>query len=190
MGDIATHRKRQKKVSVQWWRHGPPNRQDRESFQSRERLPENGTYGVPVPAAEPKPSLDLRRVRFSAFIRRALDLAKVRGMTVEQIENATGIGSSTFYRWRDGNWNRDPTPSAVRNFCTGTGASISEAYAALNWSESDAQRSAQPAPLIEDPDVRALMRKLTDPKTSAAEKAMFRRMIRSWVGRLEEEDQQ
>lgn len=138
--------------------------------------------------AEAKPSLDLRRVRFSAFVRRALELAKMRGMTVEQIEAATGIGSSTFYRWRDGSWSRDPTPSAVRNFCNGTGASISEAYTALGWSETTQSRPANPSP-IEDPDVRAIMRKLMDPNTTAAEKAWIRRQIRALAGKIDEEQQ-
>jgi hypothetical protein len=140
-----------------------------------------------MPAAEPKPSLDLRRVRFSAFVRRALDMAKIRGMTVEQIETASGIGSSTFYRWRDGNWSRDPTTSAVRNFCNGTGASIPEAYAALGWSEVESSRPP-PAPLIEDPDLRALFRKLTDPRTPAAEKQWIRRQVRALAGAVEQED--
>lgn len=138
--------------------------------------------------AEPKPSLDLRRVRFGTFVRRALDLAKVRGMTIEQIEAATGIGSSTFYRWRDGDWNRDPTPGAVRNFCSGTGAAISDAYAALGWSETEPKRTATP-PLLDDPDLRALWRKLNDPNVSQAEKAVFRRMMRAWVGETDDADQ-
>jgi len=137
--------------------------------------------------AEPQPQLDLRRVRFGSFVARVLDNAKTRRLTIEQIEKATGLGNTTIYAWRDGKWNRDPTPAKVRAFCEGLGASIEEAYRALGWILPDDRRRKATEPLIEDPDVRAIMRKLNDPSTSPAEKLWIRRQIRALAGHLDEE---
>lgn len=130
-----------------------------------------------------QPSDDLRKVRFGQFVLRILSNAKDRGLTMKQIEDATGIGKSTIYRWRDGTVL--PKMPELRRFCEGLGAPINEAYAALGWSEDPERR--QPEPLLEDPDVRALMRKLTDPQTPAATKLLIRRTIRALVGEQTEQ---
>jgi transcriptional regulator with XRE-family HTH domain len=167
---------------------GPPKRRDREWFHKRAQIPANGTYLQRMAATQRAASDELRRARFGRFVVRVLEAAKTRGMTIKQIEEATDVGKSTFYRWRDGE--NLPKTEELRRFCRALGVPIAEAYAALGWSEDETSRPASPAPLIEDPDVRALMRKLNDPKVSAAEKAVFRRMMRAWAGTLDEEDQQ
>lgn len=141
-----------------------------------------------MPAAEPKPELDLRRVRFSTVVDRALSAAKQRGMTIDEIEKATGVGNTTFYGWRKGNWDRDPVPAKVRSFCEGLGIPLDEAYRALGWNQPEPGRRKPPEPILEDPDLRLLWRKLNDPNTTPAEKVMFRRMIRTWTGQLAEEE--
>lgn len=120
-------------------------------------------------------------------MQRAIDAAQQRNMTIEQIEKATGIGSTTFYRWRDGKWARDPVASSVRNFCTGLGVSISEAYRALGWSEDAAAR--EPEPIVDDPDVRAVMRALNDPNLHPTVKLMIRRQLRALAAEAERTDE-
>jgi transcriptional regulator with XRE-family HTH domain len=136
-----------------------------------------------MPAAEPKPSLDLRRRRFADLVKRVVDAALSRGMSVLDIEKATGVSKSTWYRWRSGNWSRDPRPSEVRQFFLTLGASVSEAYRALSWSEDPHARVAEP--IIEDPDVRAVMRALNDPNVSPAVKLVIRRTLRSLANESE-----
>lgn len=139
-----------------------------------------------MPAAEPRPSLELRRRRFGEFVQRAIDAAKLRGMTIVQIEEATKVGKSTFYRWAEGKWNRDPRGSEVKSFCVGLGVSVAEAYRALGWSEDPAR---EPEPIQDDPDVRAVMRALNDPNLHPAVKLMIRRQLRALaaeVGRADE----
>lgn len=137
--------------------------------------------------AKPVPADDVRRVRFSEFVRRVLAAAKTRGLTIKQIEEATGVGKSTFYRWRDGQMLAKP--DELRRFCDGLGASISEAYAALGWSEQPAKRQTRPEPIIDDPDLRLLLRKLTSPNTPAAEKLWIRRQIRSMAEGIKDTDE-
>ncbi len=141
-------------------------------------------------ASEPKSELDLRRVRFATYVGRLIDLALARGMSVKDIEKATGVSSTTFYGWRNGEWRRDPTPARVRAFVEGLGGSMDEANRALGWVQQPSRKRPAPEPMLEDPDVRAVYRKLSDPKVSAAEKAVFRRMMRAWAGTLDEEDSQ
>jgi hypothetical protein len=81
-----------------------------------------------------------------------------------------------------------PKMDELRRFCEGLGAPISEAYAALDWSEQPAKRATRPEPLIDDPDLRLLLRKLTSPNTSAAEKLWIRRQIRSMAEGLKDTD--
>lgn len=164
-----------------------PARDKREWSRDREERPDFGNYRGLMPAEpEPRPQLDLRRVRFAAFVERALNAARARGMTVPQIEAATKLGNSTFYSWRKGDWNRDPVPARVRDFCLGLGVPIDEAYRALGWSVPDPGRRTAPEPLIDDPDVRLLLRKLTSSATPAAEKLWIRRQIRSMAEGLRE----
>lgn len=156
----------------------------REPPQNWENLPENGPYLGPMPA-EPAAQLVRRQRTFGAVVKRTLEVAQARGMTTKQIEDATGVKKSMYYRWIDGDWQRDPNATLVRSFIAGLGGSISEAYSALGWTEQPTSRRKATEPIIEDPDVRALMRKLTDPKTPAAEKQWIRRQIRALAGKLD-----
>lgn len=139
---------------------------------------------MPPAQPEPRDQLDVRRVRFAAFVQRGLDIARARGMTIADIEEATGLGNSTFYTWRKGNWDRDPVQGRVRQFCEGLGLSLDEAYGALGWATPGASKRTRPEPIIDDPDLRLLMRKLTSSKTPQAEKLWIRRQIRSMAAGL------
>lgn len=120
---------------------------------------------------------ELARANFAQFIQRALDAARTRGMTDETVKNATGVGPSTFHRWRRGDWGTEwPKLQQVIDFCDGLGLPEEDAFAALGL-RSERGRTAPPAPL--DPDVREVMRRLADPNVSKDEKAAIRLMFRS-----------
>lgn len=110
-------------------------------------------------------------------------------MTVAQIQEATGVGNSTWYAWRDGLWSKDPRPTQVQAFFEGLGLPVDEAYQALGWSTPDKDRKGA-APVISDPDVQELFdlanRKLNDPNVSALEKALIRRELRKTITAMKE----
>jgi transcriptional regulator with XRE-family HTH domain len=161
----------------------PPARRDRESFHTRVAFPTFGTYLRGMNARAARPSADTQRTRFGRWLWRVVEMARERGMTMRQIEEAGGVGKSTLYRWRDGEVL--PKIGELRRFCEGMSVSTADAYAALGWSEESA--SNRPAPIIEDPDVRAVMHKLMDPNTPAAEKQWIRRQLRSLAAKLGDE---
>lgn len=120
----------------------------------------------------------LRRIRFGAYVTRLTDAAAGRGMTIKQMEAATGVGKSTQYRWKRGEV--IPDAPTLHRFVDGLGGDRGEAYAALGWAMSDTRPARQaPQPVVDDPDVRLLMRKLNDPNTPAEQKAWIRRQIRA-----------
>jgi len=176
MQSVAVQCKQRRKLFRLPGTLGPRRRHDRESFHKRAIVPTIGTYLQAMAVARnPRPSDDLSKARFGRFVMRVLDAARARGMSIKAIEEAGGVGKSTLYRWRDGEVL--PKVPELRRFCEGMGVAVGEAYAALGWSEEPER--AEPRPIIEDPDVRALMRKLTDPNTPAAEKTWIRRQIRA-----------
>ncbi|MCX5119250.1 XRE family transcriptional regulator [Micromonospora sp. NBC_00362] len=125
-------------------------------------------------------SLDARRAAFGRFVAKALQDAEDRGISVKQIERRTGVGSTTFYRWKDGDWTQDPRATKVDAFCEGLDIPTSAAYRALGWG-TDGKPSAQPAETF-DPELRAIQRKLMDPKVSDAAKESIRGMLRLIIG--------
>lgn len=108
---------------------------------------------------------------FGSFVAHAIAEAQDRGLSIADIERVTGVPNSTFYRWKGGDWKHDPRPFQVKAFCEGLGIPFSAAQAALQWSGDG--RPVDPEPVL-DPDVRAVARRLADPKVSAEEKAVIR----------------
>lgn len=117
-----------------------------------------------------------RAAKFGRFVTRVLAEAKTRGMTIPDIERATGVSKSTFYRWRDSDWTKDPRASQVRAFCDGLGVPYQQAYRLLGWSENGEPQA--PEPLEMEPDMQEVARRLRDPNVPAAEKQEIRAMIR------------
>lgn len=119
-------------------------------------------------------SQEARAARFARFVKRALADAKEHGLTIPEIEKLTGTGKSTLYRWRDGDWTRDPSGSQVKAFCEGLGISPDAAYRVLGWAETNA-----PEPEPELPgDFKTVLRRLRDPNVSETEKQEIRSMMR------------
>lgn len=141
-----------------------------------------------MPRAERTPSEDLRLARFGRLVGEVLERAG-RAMTIKQIEKAAGVGKSTLYRWRDGDVM--PTQAQVGRYCEGLaqyGADLAASYNALGWAPEapTARPHREREQIIDDPELRALLRALTDPGVSPAEKLRVRRLIRAMTADLEE----
>jgi transcriptional regulator with XRE-family HTH domain len=128
-------------------------------------------------------SLDpaVARARFAAFVTRSLDQARAHGMTDTKITEASGVGSSTFHRWRRGEGRELPQLDRVRRFCAAVGASVDEAMAALGM--TDAAPMATPEPPLPR-EVRIIMRRLSDPNVAEVEKDFIRRSLQMLAGQV------
>lgn len=138
-------------------------------------IPEIGTYRIRVA----RPSDGVRRANFGAFVTRAMKAAANRGMTVVDMVEATGVAKSTIFRWRSGDWSRDPRASQVRSFCEGLGVSLAAAQRALGWTDD---RQAEPEPL-QNPLLVELARRLEDPNVTPEEKGFIEESLRMLLAR-------
>lgn len=140
-------------------------------------LPDRRTYGLGVPADS-----RARLAAFSAFIRRAIDHAKLnRGWSVEDIADAAGISANTIYLWRSGKGTSYPQGASVEAFCDALGIKPEVAFSLLWPGRED--RPAEPVPLGPDEDLLILARRLTDPNVSPKEKFLIRETIRGLAAR-------
>lgn len=119
---------------------------------------------------------ELARVNFARFVQTALDAARARGLTDLAVASATGVGTSTFHRWRRGDWGQEwPKLQQVIDFCRGLSIPEEDAFAALGLRGE--RTPAAPAPL--DPDVLRLLRALADPNVPKVDKDAIRHLLRS-----------
>jgi len=121
-------------------------------------------------------SRDVTRTKFAAFVRRALADAHDRGLTDNDIAAATGVGTSTFHRWQRAQFTTAPDLDKVRAFCAGLGIPARAAVLALGIHEPH-ERPTEPEPAI-DPDLRIILRALSDPRVPERDKAIVREMLR------------
>lgn len=132
----------------------------------------DGTYGVDVAI-----SRDLARVNFGKWVIRVLASARRRGLSDAQIKDATGVGPSTFHRWRRGDWGSGkgwPQLDAVIAFAEGLGEAPEDAFDALGV--SGRRVSSDPdAPI--DPDIWRLNQRLNSTRVPAPEKSVIREML-------------
>lgn len=142
----------------------------RQSSRVRQPSTESGTYGEIVPPTSNDPRVRL----FGGFIKRALDEARGRGLSIEDIERLTSVGRATFYRWSRSE-SPNPQREKVLAFCEGLGIPAHTASQILGWDGS--RQPTEPEPIVE-PDIRAIMRKLNDPNVTAAEKTVIRATLR------------
>ena len=119
------------------------------------------------------PGPDAVRRHWACFVERALRDAHNRGMTTTDVEQATGIGSSTLYRWQAGDGGL-PQLDKVISFCVGLGLSSEVAFGAFGLSTAEPP-APEPPP---DPDLQRIGRLLNNPNVPAAEKAAVRHTLR------------
>lgn len=128
---------------------------------------------------------DARRAAFSRFVQRALEYAKTeRGWSVPRIAKESGVGDSTIYRWRDGQWQSSPKPEQVVAFCDSLDIPPSAAFLIL-W-PGQRERPAEPEPMPLEPDLQTILRRLRDPDVPEREKFLIRETLRSLAARSPE----
>lgn len=79
------------------------------------------------------PTPRARAEKFALFINHALKEARASGMTVADIEKATGVSKSTIYRWAAGDSVVEPRVNQVWDFCLGLGIPPDAAGRLLGW---------------------------------------------------------
>lgn len=120
------------------------------------------------------PSPDVARANFAAWVRRTLTAAYRRGLKVRDIEAMTGVSSTTWDRWRAGEYRGMPQLDKVTAFANGLDVPLRPALQALGL---DGSAPAAPEPEL-DPDLRPIARRLADPNTPPAEVEAIRNMLR------------
>lgn len=115
------------------------------------------------------------RSSFARFVRRAVDDAKERrGWSVTRLAAETGVGRSTLFRWLAGDWQDFPEVATVRGFCAALDIPVSAAFAALGVPGAGPELPDDPAVAA---DLCAIVERLADPRTPAAEKALIRERL-------------
>ncbi|MEU8186059.1 helix-turn-helix domain-containing protein [Micromonospora carbonacea] len=98
------------------------------------------------------------------------------GMSKSELARRLGVDRGTIGRWESGD-NRPEKAGVVEAFANLFGLDADEALAAAGLRSGTApDRPARDVPL--DPDLRIIMRRLTNPAASEAEKASIRATLR------------
>lgn len=128
---------------------------------------------------------EARKAAFAVLVKRALETAKrERGWSVPRIAQESGVGDSTIYRWRDGDWKRSPQPEQVVAFCDALGLRTETAFRILWPSRGDRPAEPDPAPI--PPDVQEVLRRLRDPNVPEQEKYFIARTLSGLIGRTDD----
>ncbi len=124
----------------------------------------------------------LDKVRFSRWVGSALGRARARGLTDDDIADLTGVGASTFHRWRRGEFTRAPELARIRHFCKGLGENLDDALTALGMRPG--RDNPEPEPPLPR-EVKIILRALGDPNKPDAEKVVIREMLLMLAARAE-----
>jgi transcriptional regulator with XRE-family HTH domain len=118
-----------------------------------------------------------RKLAFAAFVRRGLEQARTAlAWNGSEVSRRTGVSRQTINRWVRADWSSDPEPDRVVAFCEGLGLDPAVAFEILQWHRAPTGQVGAADPL--DPDIAALLRRLTDPHISEAEKFHIRETVR------------
>lgn len=139
----------------------------------RDNRPAKGTYLLVV-----SDSLDVRRTKFAALVRRGLNDVKIqRGWGITDVVKESGVGRTTLHRWTGGDWTEDPQAAKVRDFCDSVGVDVDQAFHIL-WPSRNRGRPDEPEPPALDPDIVRLLRKISDPNTPKFEREFIQESLR------------
>lgn len=127
---------------------------------------------------------DLAARRFSRLMEQVLTDARAKPMTDLEIRAATGVGPSTFHRWKRGDFGKQgPQIDKIRAFFDGLkragveSADVARAMNALGVEVAPARPEDDLDPM-HNPYVRTVLRKLADPKTSPQMRTTIHQMLR------------
>jgi hypothetical protein len=110
-----------------------------------------------------------------------IDGARVQGLSDQQISAQTGVGSSTFHRWRAGQFATAPDIGKIVQFCEGLGLPAEPALRALGLDDGRGETTPEP-PM--DPEIRRILRGLNDPNVPDSEKQFAREMLKMLASRI------
>ncbi len=160
-------------------RKGVPRSRYRRQQRSHQRQSRGLRVVYREPVSQPP---EVSRARFAKVIDRMLNQARtVGGMNDSAIASATGVSATTFYRWRRGEFTKTPDISMIRRFCDGLGVPAEPALRALGITVG-ADDPAPEAPI--PPDVRRILRGLTDPNVSEFDKTFVRETLKMLANRV------
>lgn len=110
-----------------------------------------------------------RAEKFALFVSRVLKTCRRDGMTIADIEKATGVSKSTIYRWAAGETTVEPRISQVLDFCDGLNIPHDAAGRLLGWTEASSDM---------EPAVARIHQILADPAVDERRKQGIRETLR------------
>lgn len=126
------------------------------------------------------PTPQARAEMFALFVNKVLRECRRSGMTVADIEKATGVSKSTIYRWASGEATVEPRVSQVWDFCNGLNIPPDAAGRLLGWT--------QPEPVVMDPPVLRIQQILADPTVDERRKQGIRETLRGLANAVDLRD--
>lgn len=110
-------------------------------------------------------TLAVRRDRFSKHVKRiSAHVKQTKGWSLNRLLAEADITKSMYYRWVNGEWEKDLEPSPIERFHDAADWPVSDAWDIL-WPGKVGRRGATP-PAPMHPEVEVILRKLNDPHTS------------------------
>ncbi len=125
----------------------------------------------------------VRYDRLARWVKTALAKARGDGMTDEDIRKATGLSPRTWHRWQANDFGvQGPQVTSINQFCDGLGIPRAIPYNIMGWSGEFPPVDPNEPPELPR-DFRIVLRRLSDPHTSEAEKFHIRATMRALAAR-------
>jgi hypothetical protein len=122
---------------------------------------------------------------FRAWVRKALQDARSRGMVDADIQTAVGFNPRTFHRWQSGDFGVEgPKPETVYKFADGLGLDRRIPARMLGFTgETATPTAAAPAEPELPEDVRLIVAQLRDPRVPEREKEFLYESLKMLAAR-------
>lgn len=128
-------------------------------------------------------SLAVRRERLSTFIKRTVAHVKqTKRWTLERLLREAKVSKPIYYRWVNGDWEKDLEPSHLERFCDAAGVPVALAFEIL-WPGKFSKTGATP-PMPNSPEFEVIMRKLNDPTTSKEDLYLINATLEMLLSRI------